>query len=165
MPELGLIGVIGAGTMGSGIAQVAAQAGYDVLLYDIKPEFVERGLTNITSALQGRVDRGKLSDAEMDATLGRISASTNREALAPAAFVIEAAHRRPGASSRRFSPRWTGCAARTTILASNTSSLSITALGGATARPERVVGMHFFNPVPAMALVEVIAGRRTSPRR
>ncbi len=161
MQETGLIGVIGAGTMGGGIAQIAAQAGYEVLLYDIKPEFVERGLTNITTALQGRVDRGKLSAAEMDATMSRIVASTNRETLAPAAFVIEAAIEDLAVKQEIFAAL-DGMCSPETILASNTSSLSITAIGGATERPERVVGMHFFNPVPAMALVEVIGGRRTS---
>ena len=161
MDEKKLIGVVGAGTMGSGIAQVAAQAGYDVLLYDIQPEFVERGLTNITAALQGRVDRGKLSEAEMDATMRRIVASTNRETLAPATFVIEAAIEDLAVKQEIFAALDRMCGPET-ILASNTSSLSITALGGATERPVRVVGMHFFNPVPAMALVEVIGGRRTS---
>ncbi len=161
MDEKKLIGVIGAGTMGGGIAQIAAQAGYEVLLYDIKPEFVERGLTNITAALQARVDRGKLSEGEMDATMGRIVASTNRETLAPAAFVIEAAIEDLAVKQEIFAALDRMCSPET-ILASNTSSLSITAIGGATERPERVVGMHFFNPVPAMALVEVIGGRRTS---
>src|SRR4051812_482417 len=91
MPDQNVIGVVGAGTMGSGIAQVAAQAGYEVVLYDIKEEFVERGLTNIASGLQGRVDRGKLDAGEMEAILGRIVGATNRETLAPVAVVIEAA--------------------------------------------------------------------------
>jgi 3-hydroxybutyryl-CoA dehydrogenase len=162
MPDTGLIAVIGAGTMGSGIAQVAAQAGYEVLLYDIQQEFVERGLNSIAAGLLGRVDRGKMTEAEMDAIMGRISATTNRATLAPATVVIEAAIEDLAVKQEIFAALDALCGPET-ILASNTSSLSITALAGAVSRPERVVGMHFFNPAPVMALVEVVAGRRSAP--
>ncbi len=156
------IGVIGAGTMGAGIAQVAAQSGRAVILYDIKPEFVERGLTGIRKGLQGRVDKGKLTAADMAATLARIQPSTDRAALAPAAWIIEAAPESLALKGELFGALDAICGPQT-ILASNTSSLSITALGATTKRPERVVGLHFFNPAPVMALVEVIAGQRTDP--
>jgi 3-hydroxybutyryl-CoA dehydrogenase len=156
------IGVIGAGTMGAGIAQVAAQSGYPVVLYDIQQDFVDRGLGGIRKALQGRVDKGKLTAEEMAATLGRIQPATARDALAPAAVIIEAAPESLALKSELFQALDKLCGPDT-ILASNTSSLSITALGTAAGRPERVVGMHFFNPAPVMALVEVIAGARTDP--
>lgn len=155
------IAVLGAGTMGAGIAQLAAQSGFEVLLYDIKDDFVQRGLGNIKSALQVRVDKGKMSQEEMDGITARISTTTNRDDAASADFIIEAApedlemKREIFASlSKQSSPG--------TILASNTSSLSITSIAAATDRPESVVGMHFFNPAPVMPLVEVIAGARTS---
>ncbi|HEX6606684.1 MAG TPA: 3-hydroxyacyl-CoA dehydrogenase NAD-binding domain-containing protein, partial [Chloroflexia bacterium] len=160
--EPGLVGVIGAGTMGAGIAQVAAQSGRPVLLYDIKPEFVERGLGTITRGLQGRVDKGRMAAADMAAILDRIRTTTDRDALAPAAVVIEAAPESLALKQELFAALDQMCGPDT-ILASNTSSLSITALGAATKRPERVAGMHFFNPAPVMALVEVVAGQRTDP--
>ena len=156
------IGVIGAGTMGAGIAQVAAQSGCRVVLYDIQPEFVERGLAGIRKGLQGRVDKGKLAAEEMTATLERIQPATDRTALAPAGWIIEAAPESLALKGELFGALDALCRPET-ILASNTSSLSITALGATTKRPERVVGMHFFNPAPVMALVEVIAGQRTDP--
>jgi 3-hydroxybutyryl-CoA dehydrogenase len=160
--EPGLIGVIGAGTMGAGIAQVAAQSGRPVVLYDIKPEFVERGLVTITRGLQGRVDKGRMAAEEMAAILDRIRTTTDRDALAPAAVVIEAAPESLALKQELFAALDQMCGPDT-ILASNTSSLSITALAAATKRPERVAGMHFFNPAPVMALVEVVAGQRTDP--
>jgi len=156
------IGVIGAGTMGAGIAQVAAQSGRAVILYDIQPEFVERGLAGIRKGLQGRVDKGKLAAAEMAATMARIQPATDRAALASASWIIEAAPESLALKGELFGALDTICGPDT-ILASNTSSLSITALGATTKRPERVVGMHFFNPAPVMVLVEVIAGQRTDP--
>ena len=160
--DAGLIGVIGAGTMGAGIAQVAAQSGRPVVLYDIKPEFVERGLGTITRGLQGRVDKGRMAAGEMAAILARIQTTTERDALAPAAVVIEAAPESLALKQELFGALDRMCGPDT-ILSSNTSSLSITALGAATKRPERVAGMHFFNPAPVMALVEVVAGQRTDP--
>ncbi|HMA33744.1 MAG TPA: 3-hydroxyacyl-CoA dehydrogenase NAD-binding domain-containing protein [Chloroflexia bacterium] len=162
MADKAVIGIVGAGTMGAGIAQVAAQSGHPVVLYDIKPEFVERGFGTIRKSLQGRVDKGKLAAAALDPILDRITPATEREALAPARFVIEAVPENLALKQELFAALDQICSPEA-ILASNTSSLSITALGAATEWAERVVGMHFFNPAPAMALVEVIAGQRTHP--
>jgi 3-hydroxybutyryl-CoA dehydrogenase len=156
------IGVVGAGTMGAGIAQVAAAAGYPVTLYDVKPEFVERGLGGIRKGLQGRVDKGRMTGADMEAILARIAPAATREALAPAALIIEAAPEDLALKRELFAALDRLCGPAT-ILASNTSSLSITALAAATGRPERVVGMHFFNPAPVMSLVEVVNGAMTAP--
>jgi 3-hydroxybutyryl-CoA dehydrogenase len=154
--------VLGAGTMGAGIAQLAAQNGYDVLLYDIKEEFVQRGIDNIKKAMQRRVDAGKLPSADMQATIGRIETTTGLDGAASCDFVIEAAPEDMELKRRIFGSLGSKSGGET-VLASNTSSLSITALGAATASPERVVGMHFFNPAPVMPLVEIIAGSATSP--
>jgi 3-hydroxybutyryl-CoA dehydrogenase len=155
------IAVLGAGTMGAGIAQLAAQQGFEVLLYDIKDEFVQRGVSNIRSALQGRVDKGKLSQEEMEGIVGRISTTTTRDDAASADFVIEAAPEDLALKREIFSTL-ARLSSPGTVLASNTSSLSITSIAAASERPESVVGMHFFNPAPVMPLVEVIAGARTS---
>ncbi|HEX8599293.1 MAG TPA: 3-hydroxyacyl-CoA dehydrogenase NAD-binding domain-containing protein [Chloroflexia bacterium] len=158
----GKIAVLGAGTMGAGIAQTAAQSGFDVLLYDIKDDFVQRGVSNIRSALQGRVDKGKMSQEEMEGITGRISTTTNRDDAAAAEVIIEAAPE-DMALKREIFGSLSSLSSPNTILASNTSSLSITSIAAAADRPESVVGMHFFNPAPVMPLVEVIAGARTSP--
>ncbi len=147
--------------MGAGIAQLAAQQGFEVLLYDIKDEFVQRGVSNIRSALQGRVDKGKLSQEEMEGIVGRISTTTTRDDAASADFVIEAAPEDLALKREIFSTL-ARLSSPGTVLASNTSSLSITSIAAASERPESVVGMHFFNPAPVMPLVEVIAGARTS---
>ncbi len=160
MPEK--ITVLGAGTMGAGIAQLAAQSGNDVLLYDIKDEYIQRGIENIRKPLQSRVDRGKMDVAELDAILSRIHTTTQRDAAAASDFIIEAAPENLALKQEIFSSL-SSVVSPNTILATNTSSLSITSLGAASQRPERVVGMHFFNPAPVMPLVEVIAGYRTSP--
>jgi 3-hydroxybutyryl-CoA dehydrogenase len=159
----GKIAVLGAGTMGAGIAQLAAQSGFDVLLYDLKDELVQRGLGNIWSALQGRVDKGKMSREEFDAITARISTTTVRDDAASADFIIEAAPEDLALKRDIFSSLGK-LAAPDTILASNTSSLSITSIAAATDRAESVVGLHFFNPAPIMPLVEVIAGARTSAK-
>jgi 3-hydroxybutyryl-CoA dehydrogenase len=156
------IAVLGAGTMGAGIAQLAAQSGSDVLLYDIKDEFVRRGISNIEAALQRRVERGKLSADERAAILGRIRTSTRRDDAAQSDLIIEAAPEDINLKREIFASL-SALSAPETILATNTSSLSITSIASAAEGPERVVGMHFFNPAPAMPLVEVIAGRHTSP--
>lgn len=156
------IAVLGAGTMGAGIAQLAAQSGYDVLLFDIKKEFVQKGLGNIKSGLQGRVDKGKMAPEEMEAITGRIRTTTRRDDAASADVIIEAAPEELALKKEIFSSL-SKLASPSTILASNTSSLSITSIAAATERPESVVGLHFFNPAPVMPLVEVIAGSRTSP--
>ncbi|MDQ6694066.1 MAG: 3-hydroxyacyl-CoA dehydrogenase NAD-binding domain-containing protein [Chloroflexota bacterium] len=155
------IAVLGTGTMGAGIAQMAAQSGHEVLMYDVQDAFVERGLSNIKAALQSRVDKGKLEQAEMDAALGRITTTTSRNDAAPFDLIIEAAPEDLALKREIFSSL-DSISPLTTILATNTSSLSVTSIAGATSNPERVVGMHFFNPAPVMTLVEVVAGSRTS---
>lgn len=156
------IAVLGAGTMGAGIVQLAAQSGHDVLMYDIKAEFVQRGLEKIRALLQSRVDRGKMAAGEMEAIMGRISTTTDRDDAAASDLVIEAAPEDIQLKREIFSSLGK-LASSDTILATNTSSLSITSIAASAERPERVVGMHFFNPAPVMPLVEVVAGSRTSP--
>jgi 3-hydroxybutyryl-CoA dehydrogenase len=154
------IAVIGAGTMGAGIAQLAAQSGFDVLMYDVQQEFVERGLSNIRAALQGRVDKGKLDAADMQAALDRIATGVNRDEAAESDLIIEAAPE-DIALKREIFAALSERARPGAILASNTSSLSITSIASASRHPGRVVGMHFFNPAPVMPLVEVIAAPGT----
>jgi 3-hydroxybutyryl-CoA dehydrogenase len=155
------IAVIGAGTMGAGIVQHAAQSGCSVLMYDLKDEFVQRGLGNIRSALQSRVDKGKMSADEMQAILGRIVTTTKRDDAASYDLIIEAAPENIDLKREIFADLGKKASA-TSILATNTSSLSITSIASASPHPERVVGMHFFNPAPVMPLVEVIAASQTS---
>jgi 3-hydroxybutyryl-CoA dehydrogenase len=156
-----IIGVVGAGTMGNGIAQVAARAGYDVVLRDVTEEFLERGMGAIDRSLQRDVDKERLGAEEKRAIVGRISTTTELSGLAGAAFVVEAITESLEAKSEVFRALDESCGAEA-ILASNTSSISITKLGAATRRPDRVIGMHFMNPVPVMKLVEVIRGIATS---
>jgi 3-hydroxybutyryl-CoA dehydrogenase len=155
------VGVLGAGTMGNGIAHVFARAGYKVILRDVEKRFLDRGMETIAKNLEREVKKGRITGADRPAILARIDATTDTARLAAADFVVEAvpeqlelkvrvlkdadAVLRPGA-----------------ILASNTSSISITQLAAQTSRPERFIGMHFMNPVPVMALVEVIRGLATS---
>jgi len=155
------IGVIGAGTMGNGIAQVAARAGYNVVMRDVKDEFLARGLSAIDKSLQRDVDKQRLSAEDKQAIVDRIKTTTEIEGLKDASFVIEAVTEDLAVKTELFSAldRITPPA---TILASNTSSISITRLGAATKRPDKVIGMHFMNPVPVMKLVEVIRGIATS---
>ncbi|HYU97212.1 MAG TPA: 3-hydroxybutyryl-CoA dehydrogenase [Pyrinomonadaceae bacterium] len=156
-----VIGVIGAGTMGNGIAQVAARAGYSVVMRDVKDEFLQRGLQAIEKSLQRDVDKQRLSPEEKQSIIERIKSTTELEALAEASFVVEAVTENLDVKTELF-----GALDRITppeaILASNTSSISITRLGAATNRPDKVIGMHFMNPVPVMKLVEVIRGMATS---
>lgn len=153
--------VIGAGQMGSGIAQVAAQAGYEVLLNDIKEEFVARGLKNIEKNLERSVDKGKLSSEEKVLILGRLQPSISLEDASKTDLVIEAAVENMTIKSQIFKTLDEVCPEHT-ILASNTSSLPITEIGACTKRPDKVIGMHFMNPVPVMKLVEIIRGLATS---
>jgi len=155
------IGVVGAGQMGSGIAHVAAQAGLSVVLSDVKQPFVERGLDTIEKNLQRAVDKGKLGAADKAAVLSRIEITTDLERFSRCDLAIEAVSEDLAIKSRIFSELDRVCRAGV-ILASNTSSISITSLAAATERPERVIGMHFMNPVPVMKLVEVIRGLGTS---
>jgi 3-hydroxybutyryl-CoA dehydrogenase len=153
--------VVGAGQMGSGIAQVAAQAGMQVILNDIKDEFIQKGLAATGKILERNVANGKLSADEKAAILARITPSTALEDAAGADFVVEAASESMAIKTQIFQAL--DKAARPgVILASNTSSLPITEIGAITGRPERVIGMHFMNPVPVMPLVEVIRGIATS---
>jgi 3-hydroxybutyryl-CoA dehydrogenase len=156
-----VIGVIGAGTMGNGIAQVAARAGYNVVMRDVRDEFLQRGLQAIDKSLQRDVDKERLSLEEKQSIIERIKCTTELEALGEASFVMEAVTENLEVKTELFSAldRITPPQA---ILASNTSSISITRLGAATNRPDKVIGMHFMNPVPVMKLVEVIRGLATS---
>lgn len=155
------IGVVGAGTMGNGIAHVCAKSGFDVTLVEVEQRFLDKGIATITKNLGREVEKNKLTAAERDATLARIHGTLSREALANCQLVIEAASERFEIKQQLFQQLDQLCPAET-ILASNTSSISITKLGGQTKRADRVIGMHFFNPVPMMKLVEVIRGIATS---
>lgn len=155
------IAVLGAGTMGAGIAQVAAQAGFQTLVYDIKQEFIEAGLGKIKSFLQGSRERGKLSAEQEQEIIGRFQTSTNLDDAKGSALVIEAAPEKLELKRDIFKQLDAICGPDT-LLASNTSSFNITAIAAATEHQERVLGLHFFNPPPLMALVEVIQGDRTS---
>ncbi len=155
------IGVIGAGTMGTGIAQVAASAGYEVVLQDVKDEFLQRGLAAITKRLDREVDKGRLSKDELHSILHRINPTTQLGSLSKSSFVIEAVTEDLNIKREVFKAL-DQTTAPEAILASNTSSISITKLGAATARADRVIGMHFMNPVSVMKLVEVIRGMATS---
>ena len=155
------IGVIGAGTMGSGIAQVAARAGYRVVMRDVQEEFLQRGLATISKSLNRGVEKGLLSETEKQSILERIILTTDLNALVEASFVIEAITEDLSAKTEVFK-QLDEITKVESILASNTSSISITKLGAATRRPAKVIGMHFMNPVPVMKLVEVIRGIATS---
>lgn len=154
------VGVIGAGTMGAGIAQVCAKAGFSVLLYDVVPDMVRRGQLAVAQDLQRGVDRGKLGKAEADEILTRIHPATDLEQFRSATVVIEAAVERIDIKQELFA-RLDQICSHSAILATNTSSLSVTEIASATQHPDRVVGLHFFNPVARMRLVEVIRGHRT----
>lgn len=153
--------VIGAGQMGSGIAQVLAQAGLEVILNDITEEFVQRGIEKMTSQLTRDVEKGRKSEVEKKEVLNRLTASTSTEDAKDVQLVIEAATENKEIKLDIFR-KLDAITPEDTILASNTSSLSITEIAHATQRPDRVIGMHFFNPVPVMKLVEVIRGLATS---
>jgi 3-hydroxybutyryl-CoA dehydrogenase len=153
--------VIGAGQMGGGIAQVAAQGGYSVILNDIKDEFVTRGLSVIEKNLSRSVDKGKMSEEEKNSILSRITKSTSLQDAVSADLVIEAAVENMSIKAQIFSQLDVICPEHT-ILATNTSSLPITEIAAFTKRPEKIIGMHFMNPVPVMKLVEVIRGLATS---
>ncbi|UKS65112.1 3-hydroxybutyryl-CoA dehydrogenase [Rossellomorea marisflavi] len=153
--------VIGAGQMGSGIAQVCAQAGYDVTLNDLKGEFVERGLSSIGKNLARAVEKGRMSADEKDQVTGRLSSSTDLQDAKGVDLVIEAAVENMDIKKTIFA-QLDEIAPEHTILATNTSSLPITEIAAATNRPQQVIGMHFMNPVPVMKLVEIIRGLATT---
>ncbi|MEF2096108.1 3-hydroxybutyryl-CoA dehydrogenase [Bacillus sp. CFBP9009] len=153
--------VIGAGQMGSGIAQVCAMSGYEVLLHDLKDEYVEKGLGTITKNLSRQVEKGKMEAKEKDAILSRLTSSTDLNNAAAVDLVIEAAVENMEIKTKIFADL-DEITPQHVILASNTSSLPITEIAAATKRPEKVIGMHFMNPVPVMKLVEIIRGLATA---
>jgi len=156
-----IFGVVGAGTMGNGIAQVAARAGFDVVMRDVADEFLARGITAIDKSLQRDVDKERLSAEEKQAIVGRIKSATDLEALSDAFIVVEAVTEDFNVKAEVFRALDT-ITKPDAILASNTSSISITKLGATTNRPNKVIGMHFMNPVPVMKLVEIIRSAATS---
>ena len=155
------VGVIGAGTMGNGIAHVFAKGGYPVVLVDVEQRFLDRGLANIGKNLDREVSKAKLTAEQREQALARITAVTDRKQLGKCDFIIEAASERYDIKAELFRDLDTICRPEV-ILSSNTSSISITKLAALTKRPDKVIGMHFFNPVPMMKLVEVIRGLATS---
>ncbi|MCP4597750.1 3-hydroxyacyl-CoA dehydrogenase PaaH [Neptuniibacter sp.] len=155
------IAVIGAGTMGAGIAQVAAAYGHPVILFDMNPEAIERGINGVKSGLERQVARGKMTQEALDELLARISPATDIAALADSKLVIEAIIEDLGIKRGLLANLEATCA-KDAILATNTSSISVTALGAEMEHPERLVGMHFFNPAPIMKLVEIVSGLATS---
>ncbi len=159
--EIKTFGVIGAGQMGNGIAQVAAMSGLNVIMNDIKDEFVQRGLDNITKILSKNVEKGKMTSAEKDAVLGRIRTGTHIKDMVDADFVVEAAVEREDLKFKIFRDLDEICKPNV-ILSTNTSSIPIGRIAARTQRPDKVIGMHFMNPVPVMKLVEVIRGLATS---
>lgn len=156
-----IIGVVGAGTMGAGIAQVAAQGGYQVILRDLNQEFVDRGLAGIKKQLERSVARERLTQEAADEIFNRIQGVTELDQLKEADLIIEAIIEQMPAKIELFQQLDSICPDQT-IFASNTSGLSITEMASATNRPDQVIGMHFFNPVPVMQLVEIIKGAETT---
>ncbi|GGH13646.1 3-hydroxybutyryl-CoA dehydrogenase [Silvibacterium dinghuense] len=161
MTEIRTVGVIGAGTMGNGIAHVFARSGFPVFLYEVQQAALDRGLETMRKNLAREVAKGKLSAEEQDAALARITGTLDRTQLAACDLAVEAATERFEVKAALFA-ELDRTLPQEAILASNTSSISITRLAAQTKRPDRVIGMHFFNPVPVMTLVEVIRGLQTS---
>jgi 3-hydroxybutyryl-CoA dehydrogenase len=160
--EVKHVGVVGCGLMGSGIAQTAAQAGLDVTVREVDQDLLDKGLGRIRKFLDGGVAKGKIAREDADAILARIHGTTDLEALAESNLVVEAVTENLDLKREVFTTLDRACP-DTTILASNTSSLSITEMAAMTGRPERFLGLHFFNPVPLMKLVEVVKTVRTVP--
>ncbi|RDZ45579.1 3-hydroxybutyryl-CoA dehydrogenase [Haloferax sp. Atlit-10N] len=158
--DIDTVGVVGAGTMGNGIAQVAAMAGYDVVMRDLEAEYVERGLSAIDDSLSRFVSKEKLTASAADATKGRISGTTELSDLADCDLVVEAAVENMDVKRDIFADL-DDIVPEGVVLATNTSTLSITTIAAATERPELVVGLHFMNPVPIMKGVEVVRGEKT----
>ncbi len=159
--DIKTLGVVGAGQMGSGIAQVAAASGLSVIMSDIKDDFVQRGVSGIRDSLSRLVKKEKITAADQQAILGRITGTTSLSEMGKADFVVEAATENETLKLKIFTDL-DGICRPGIILSSNTSSISITKIAGATKRPEKVIGMHFMNPVPMMKLVEIIKGLATS---
>jgi len=159
--EIKTIGVVGAGQMGNGIAQVAAQSGLQVVMSDIAESFVQKGLTAISKNLDRMVEKGKIPSQKKDETMGRIKGTVQVKEMAETDFVVEAATENETLKLNIFKELDQVCR-KEVILSSNTSSISITRIASATRRPSQVIGMHFMNPVPVMQLVEIIRGLQTS---
>ena len=159
--EISRIAILGAGQMGNGIAQVAACAGYEVTMIDIEQSFVDRGMDSIESSLSKLVSKERMSKADATAALARVSISTDMGEASDCDLVVEAIPEIPELKFSTFS-ELDGICKPETILASNTSSISIDEIAASTSRPDRVIGMHFMNPVPIMKLVEIINGSQTS---
>ncbi len=155
------IGVIGAGTMGNGIAQTAASAEFDVIMCDVSSEYVERGIANISKSLDRFVKKETMTDEQKGEVLGRIRTTTSLDDLNDCSLIVEAAPENFEIKKQIFE-RLDAICTEGTILSSNTSSISITKIAATTTRPDKVIGMHFFNPVPLMKLIEVIRGMATS---
>ena len=159
--EIKTLGVVGAGQMGSGIVQVAATSGLSVVMNDIKDEFVEGGFTTIEKSLDRMIKKEKITEEDKKGILSRIEGSTSLEDMVKADFVVEAATENEVLKQQIFNDLDEYCR-EGVILSSNTSSISITKIAGSTKRPEKIIGMHFMNPVPMMKLVEIINGLATS---
>ncbi|HEX7837273.1 MAG TPA: 3-hydroxyacyl-CoA dehydrogenase NAD-binding domain-containing protein, partial [Kofleriaceae bacterium] len=161
MTVVNKLGVVGAGQMGQGIAQVAAQAGLDVIIVDAAPDFAQAGIAKIKKQLDRLVEKAKLEAAARDQVIGRLKPGTAHRDLLECDVVIEAAPEREELKLAIFKSLGDACK-DSAILASNTSSISITKLATASGRPDRVIGMHFMNPVPVMKLIEIVRGLPTS---
>jgi 3-hydroxybutyryl-CoA dehydrogenase len=156
-----IIGVVGAGTMGSGIAQLAAQQGFEVVLYDLSDDLAAKGLNRIAAAMGRSVEKGRMTEEDKNAALSRIRTASDLESLRNGSVVIEAVVENMAVKKEIFA-KLDALLGPDAIMATNTSSLSITELAEATKRPDRVAGMHFFNPAPVMKLVEVVRGLKSS---
>jgi 3-hydroxybutyryl-CoA dehydrogenase len=155
------VGVIGAGTMGNGIAQVFSRSGHRVTLFDVEQKFLDRGIATITKSLDRELAKNKITDTQKSEALKGIQPTLERARLAECDFIVEAASEKLAIKSELFRDLDRICRPEV-VLASNTSSISITKLGAVTRRPQKVIGMHFFNPVPVMKLVEIVRGLATS---
>ena len=153
-------GIIGVGTMGNGIAHVSALSGFNTFILDLNEDFLKRGLETIEGNLQRQVKKEKISQSEMDSALGKIKSITDYDDLSVCDVIIEAATENQSVKEKIFISMDRACKTDA-ILATNTSSISITAIAEVTSRPEKVIGMHFMNPVPIMKLVEVVRGKKT----
>ena len=160
--EIDSIAVLGAGQMGNGIAQVAACAGYNVTMIDIEQSFIDSGMASIELSLSKLVSKGRMSQTDADAALARVRATTDKAEASDCGLVVEAIPEIPELKFSTFA-ELDGICKPDAILASNTSSISIDEIAASTDRPDRVIGMHFMNPVPIMKLVEIINGSKTSP--
>ncbi len=163
MHAIRVVGVIGAGTMGNGIAHVFARSGYEILLCEVEQSFLDRGLETLRNNLEREAARGKINADEGNAAFARVTGVLDRERLAECDFVVEAATEKFEVKKAIFADL-DRITRKEVILASNTSSIAIARLASVTCRPDRVIGMHFFNPVPAMKLVEVVRGKATSQK-